>query len=113
MRRGEKKQEREGEGEEEVRDKGGAPATRASHSAPPVARRAALRVRLHSLLSWNTRLARTSASVNTCHHSRMLRTAYIFGRLGLYLGFRVYIQDFRAAEDNNTDNGDKYTPEGQ
>ena len=50
------------------------PATRASHSAPPVARRAALSVRLHSLLSWNTRLARTSASVNTCHHACILKT---------------------------------------
>ena len=62
----------EGEGGGVGETKGGAPATRASHSAPPVARRAALRVRLQSLLSWNTKLARTSASVNTCHHSRML-----------------------------------------
>ena len=48
------------------------PATSASQGAAPVARRLAFSMKLHSLLSWNTRLALTSASVNTCsqnvHH---------------------------------------------
>ena len=49
------------------------PATMASHSAPPVHRRAALRSSVVSLDTWKTTLARTSASVNTCRASQPQR----------------------------------------
>ena len=42
------------------------PATIASQAPAPVFRRAALSSRVTSLLSWNTTLARISASANTC-----------------------------------------------
>lgn len=42
------------------------PATRASQAASPVVSRTALSSSVASLDSWNTQLARISASVNTC-----------------------------------------------
>ena len=42
------------------------PATRASQAASPVVSRTALSSSVASLDSWNTKLARISASVNTC-----------------------------------------------
>lgn len=42
------------------------PATRASQAASPVVSRTALSSSVASFDSWNTQLARISASVNTC-----------------------------------------------